>query len=57
MSAGKQHRHAAFVRFDKRLQEFHKNHPVLFYISTIGIALVGFSIAQLINYLFQWVRK
>lgn len=56
MSADKQHKHAAFVRFDERLQRFHKHHPILFSIATIVLGLALFGVVELIEWMFQ-VRK
>lgn len=56
MSAAKHDRHAAFVRFDERLQRFHKQHPTLFNIATIILGLILFGIAKLIESLLKGGR-
>lgn len=53
MSAGKQHNHAAFVRFDKRLQRFHKQHPVLFVLLATILGLILFGVVELIDWLLK----
>lgn len=53
MSADKQHKHAALVRFDERLQRFHKHHPILFALTAIAIVLILFGITLLINWLLK----
>ncbi len=50
MLANKQHRHPAFIRFDQHLYRFHKQHPTLFYLTALGIVLIGFGLAQLIEF-------